>query len=77
MTPKKIQIVEVGPRDGLQNEKEWVPTETKISLIEKLSDTGLTKIEWDKQAREQDKLRLEELKKQELESATVAPEQTA
>ena len=39
--------------------------------------TGLTKIEWDKQAREQDKTRLEELKKQELESAPVAPEQTA
>ena len=39
--------------------------------------TGLTKIEWDKQAREQDKTRLEELKKQELESATTAPEQTA
>ena len=38
--------------------------------------TGLTKIEWDKQAREQDKARLEDLKKQELESAPVAPEQT-
>ena len=38
--------------------------------------TGLTKIEWDKQAREQDKKRIEELKKQELESASVAPEQT-
>ena len=38
--------------------------------------TGLTKIEWDKRAREQDKIRLEELKKQELESATDAPEQT-
>tara|TARA_B100000029_G_scaffold501832_1_gene576052 strand:+ start:85 stop:972 length:888 start_codon:yes stop_codon:yes gene_type:complete len=45
MIPKKIQIVEVGPRDGLQNEKDWVPTKTKISLIEKLADTGLTKIE--------------------------------
>ena len=31
--------------DGLQNEKEWVPTKTKISLIEKLADSGLTKIE--------------------------------
>ena len=39
--------------------------------------TGLTKIEWDKQAREQDKLRLEELKKQELESANTTPEQQA
>mgnify|MGYP001196314219 FL=1 len=45
MIPEKIQIVEVGPRDGLQNEKEWVPTETKISLIEKLADAGFTKIE--------------------------------
>jgi len=45
MIPEKIQIVEVGPRDGLQNENEWVPTETKISLIDKLADTGLTKIE--------------------------------
>ena len=45
MIPEKIQIVEVGPRDGLQNEKEWVPTETKILLIEKLADAGLTKIE--------------------------------
>ena len=39
--------------------------------------TGLTKIDWDKQAREQDKTRLEELKKQELEAAPEAPEQTA
>jgi len=45
MIPEKIQIVEVGPRDGLQNEKEWVPTETKIILIDKLADAGLTKIE--------------------------------
>ena len=39
--------------------------------------TGLTKIEWDRQAREQDKARLEELKKQELEAAPSAPETTA
>ena len=39
--------------------------------------TGLTKIEWDKQAREQDKKRLEEIKKNQLESAPEAPEQTA
>ena len=39
--------------------------------------TGLTKIDWDKQAREQDKARLEQLKKQELESATEATEQQA
>jgi len=45
MIAKQIQIVEVGPRDGLQNEKKWVETETKIALIEKLADAGLTKIE--------------------------------
>ncbi|MBT5834781.1 MAG: hydroxymethylglutaryl-CoA lyase [Deltaproteobacteria bacterium] len=45
MIAKKVQIVEVGARDGLQNEKIWVETETKIALIEKLADAGLTKIE--------------------------------
>jgi DNA-directed RNA polymerase subunit beta' len=39
--------------------------------------TGLTKIDWDKQARDQDKARLEELKKQELEASPIAPEQSA
>ena len=39
--------------------------------------TGLTKIGWDKEARNLDKARLEEIKKQELESANTAPEQTA
>ena len=38
--------------------------------------TGLTKIDWDKQAKDQDKLRLEELKKQELENSNTTPEQT-
>jgi hydroxymethylglutaryl-CoA lyase len=45
MIPKKIQLVEVGPRDGLQNEKLWVETKTKIALIDKLAQAGLTKIE--------------------------------
>ena len=40
-----VKIVEVGPRDGLQNEKTPVPFETKMSLIEKLSSTGLRTIE--------------------------------
>ena len=39
--------------------------------------TGLTKIDWDTQAKKQDMARLEELKKQELESASEGPEQTA
>ncbi len=41
----RVNIVEVGPRDGLQNEKNLVPFETKMSLIEKLSSTGLKIIE--------------------------------
>ncbi|RPB23121.1 pyruvate carboxyltransferase [Terfezia boudieri ATCC MYA-4762] len=40
-----VKIVEVGPRDGLQNEKTIVPTKTKLALIEKLSQTGLSVIE--------------------------------
>jgi len=43
--PKKVKIVEVGPRDGLQNESEIVPTDVKISFINELSQTGLQNIE--------------------------------
>ncbi|RYN45464.1 hypothetical protein AA0114_g9061 [Alternaria tenuissima] len=40
-----VRIVEVGPRDGLQNEKQTVPLATKIELVERLARTGLTTIE--------------------------------
>jgi hydroxymethylglutaryl-CoA lyase len=40
-----VRIVEVGPRDGLQNEKTLVPTPAKIELIDRLSATGLSTIE--------------------------------
>ncbi len=43
--PARVRIVEVGPRDGLQNEKQVVPTETKVELIERLADAGLAAIE--------------------------------
>ena len=43
--PKKVRIVEVGPRDGLQNEKQSIPTAAKIQLIENLVDAGLNYIE--------------------------------
>ncbi|XP_072247208.1 3-hydroxy-3-methylglutaryl-CoA lyase, cytoplasmic [Leuresthes tenuis] len=43
--PIFVKIVEVGPRDGLQNEKELVPTRVKIQLIDMLSGTGLSVIE--------------------------------
>ncbi|KAJ2015120.1 hypothetical protein GGI14_004468 [Coemansia sp. S680] len=40
-----VKIVEVGPRDGLQNEKKLIPTETKVALINRLADTGLSAVE--------------------------------
>lgn len=43
--PQQVRIVEVGPRDGLQNEKAIVPTAVKIELIDRLSATGLRSIE--------------------------------
>src|SRR5687768_18125981 len=43
--PAQVRIVEVGPRDGLQNEKAIVPTAAKIELIDRLSATGLQSIE--------------------------------
>ena len=48
-TPKPladhVRIIEVGPRDGLQNEKKSIPVETKVELINRLAQTGLTTIE--------------------------------
>lgn len=41
----QVQIVEVGPRDGLQNERQAVPTAVKIELIERLAAAGLQRIE--------------------------------
>ena len=43
--PKKVKMVEVGPRDGLQNEARSVPTAVKIELIDRLADAGLPVIE--------------------------------
>lgn len=43
--PKYVKIVEVGPRDGLQNEKSVVPTSVKIKLIRKLVSSGLPVVE--------------------------------
>ncbi|MBA8886426.1 hydroxymethylglutaryl-CoA lyase [Dokdonella fugitiva] len=44
-TPSAVRIVEVGARDGLQNEKTIIPAATKIELIDRLSATGLRTIE--------------------------------
>jgi hydroxymethylglutaryl-CoA lyase len=43
--PQKVKIVDVGPRDGLQNEKQPVPAEVKIGLVHRLQDAGLKEIE--------------------------------
>ncbi|MFM2208879.1 MAG: hypothetical protein RIQ96_522 [Pseudomonadota bacterium] len=43
--PTKVKLVDVGPRDGLQNEKQPVPAEVKIGLVHRLQDAGLTEIE--------------------------------
>ncbi len=43
--PAEVRIVEVGPRDGLQNEKLYIGTANKIALIDRLSATGLRSIE--------------------------------
>ncbi|MEB0012199.1 hydroxymethylglutaryl-CoA lyase [Glaciimonas sp. Gout2] len=43
--PSKVKIVEVGPRDGLQNEKETIPAEIKIALVNQLTAAGFVNIE--------------------------------
>ena len=43
--PKSVRIVEVGPRDGLQNEARAVPTAVKLELIHRLADAGLPSVE--------------------------------
>lgn len=43
--PKKVFIKEVGPRDGLQNEKQLIDTKSKVEFIDRLSRTGLSYIE--------------------------------
>lgn len=42
---EKVNIVEVGPRDGLQNEKQSISVETKVELINRLADAGVSTIE--------------------------------
>ncbi len=43
--PSHVEIVEVGPRDGLQNEKREVSVETRVALIEMLADAGVRNVE--------------------------------
>ncbi len=43
--PQRVQLIDVGPRDGLQNEKQPVPASVKIELVHRLQAAGLTEIE--------------------------------
>jgi hydroxymethylglutaryl-CoA lyase len=43
--PSRVKLVDVGPRDGLQNEKAMVPAAVKVELVHRLQDAGLTEIE--------------------------------
>ena len=42
---KKVTLFEMGPRDGLQNEKKHIPMRAKVGLVDRLSDAGFSKIE--------------------------------
>ena len=43
--PKRVQIVDVGPRDGLQNEKQLISADVKVELVDRLTDAGFGNIE--------------------------------
>ena len=43
--PQRVQLIDVGPRDGLQNEKQPIDAATKIELVHRLQDAGLSEIE--------------------------------
>ncbi|HSR35587.1 MAG TPA: hydroxymethylglutaryl-CoA lyase, partial [Desulfurivibrionaceae bacterium] len=43
--PKRVKMVEVGPRDGLQNERTIIPATVKVDLIDRLTAAGLPVIE--------------------------------
>lgn len=43
--PRRVKLIDVGPRDGLQNEKQPVPTTVKIELVHRLQSAGLKEIE--------------------------------
>ena len=43
--PARVKLVDVGPRDGLQNEKQMVPAAVKIGLIDRLQQAGVRHLE--------------------------------
>jgi len=78
---KDIKIVEVSPRDGLQNEKEIIPFDKKKSFIEKLMETGVDEIEvgsfvspkWVPQMQDTDKLFFSILPKDGIKFSALVP----
>lgn len=43
--PQRVSVYEVGPRDGLQNERRIIDTQTKIAFVDMLSATGISSVE--------------------------------
>src|SRR5512137_71183 len=43
--PSKVTLVDVGPRDGLQNEKQMIPAEVKVELVDRLTEAGFGNVE--------------------------------
>ena len=43
--PSRVHILEVGPRDGFQAEKAWIPTDKKVEIVNALSRTGIPEIQ--------------------------------
>ena len=44
-SPASVELIEVSPRDGLEDEPVHLPTETKVALIERALDAGFTRVE--------------------------------
>jgi hydroxymethylglutaryl-CoA lyase len=43
--PNKVQVIEIGPRDGFQSVKEWIPTEFKLEIIDGIVKSGFKKVQ--------------------------------
>ncbi len=81
MGAREVTIVEVGPRDGLQNERGVIPTEAKLGLITRLADAGLTRIEatafvspkWVPQMADHDRVMREAMRRPGLRLSALVP----
>lgn len=81
MLPNQVVIKEVGPRDGLQNEASFVPTDIKVEWIEQLTSTGLKYVEvtsfvhpkWIPQLKDAEEVLQKIKKQQEITYAALVP----